>query len=152
MEERRGTFARLWAILCQRCPRCFRGRVFRGVFAMNDPCPACGQIFQREEGYFLGAMYVSYVLGCGVIGVAYLLVVALSPKIDTTYLALGLCAAYLPFIPVVFRYSRVVWLHLDYLVSPTSTSATLYEKMREEHLSRTAPTSPGSPDGRTPPG
>ena len=36
--------------------------MFRGVFAMNDPCPVCGLLFKREEGTFLGAMYVSYVL------------------------------------------------------------------------------------------
>src|SRR5262245_38918403 len=81
MDERRGTLARLWAILAQRCPRCLTGRVFRGTFAMNDPCPVCGQIFQREEGYFLGAMYVSYVLGCGIVGAAYLAVVAFSPDV-----------------------------------------------------------------------
>src|SRR5690242_14056243 len=50
----------LWAILRERCPRCRTGRIFRGVFAMNDPCPDCGLLFQREEGYFLGAMYISY--------------------------------------------------------------------------------------------
>ena len=50
----------LSAIVRQRCPRCWKGRMFRGGLSMNDPCPECGLIFQREEGYFLGAMYVSY--------------------------------------------------------------------------------------------
>jgi len=27
---------------------------------MNDRCPACGLRFNREPGYFLGAMYISY--------------------------------------------------------------------------------------------
>src|SRR5436309_3896909 len=52
----------VWAVLRHRCPRCHQGKMFRGLFTMNDPCPVCGLLFQREEGTFLGAMYVSYVL------------------------------------------------------------------------------------------
>ena len=119
---------------------------------MNDPCPECGQIFQREEGYFLGAMYVSYALGCAVVGVAYFAVAVLVPDVNTWYLCLWLFLGYLPLIPVIFRYSRVGWLHLDYLVSPTSTSATLYEKMREGQVTQTGSTLPGTPADRTPRG
>jgi uncharacterized protein (DUF983 family) len=151
MHPRTGALARLWAIVRQRCPRCFRGPVFRGVLVMNDPCPACGQVFQREEGYFLGAMYVSYVLGCVVLGGGYFAGVALFPDVHPWAICLALFAAYIPLMPLIYRYSRVIWLHLDYLVSPTSTSATLYEKLREEEVSRAA-TSPGSRGGRTPPG
>jgi hypothetical protein len=27
---------------------------------MNERCPYCGLKFEREQGYFLGAMYFSY--------------------------------------------------------------------------------------------
>ena len=60
-------------ILRQRCPRCRTGNifpysVFRGFPRMHERCPACGLKFEREPGYFLGAMYVSYGLGIGIIG------------------------------------------------------------------------------------
>lgn len=29
---------------------------------MFDNCPVCGLKFEREQGYFLGAMYVSYLV------------------------------------------------------------------------------------------
>ena len=71
-----GVTRRLWeglrAILRQRCPRCRRGRMFRGRLTMNDPCPVCGLVFQREEGYFLGAMYVSYALSAATLGASAL--------------------------------------------------------------------------------
>lgn len=38
---------------------------------MNDRCPTCGLHFNREPGYFLGAMYISYGLGLAVIGVLW---------------------------------------------------------------------------------
>lgn len=149
--ERQGFFARLGAILRQRCPRCFTGKVFKSLFVMNEPCPHCGQIFQREEGYFLGAMYVSYALGCGVVGVAYLVLRAVVGEVTLTT-ALWLFAAYVPFIPLIFRYSRVTWMHLDYLVSPNNTGAGVYEKVRQEALTHSAATSPETPAGRTPAG
>ncbi len=55
-------------ILRQRCPRCrvgsiFRYSIFRGFPKMHERCPVCDLKFDREPGYFLGAMYVSYGLG-----------------------------------------------------------------------------------------
>ena len=34
---------------------------------MHEYCPVCGLKFEREEGYFLGAMYISYGLALFVI-------------------------------------------------------------------------------------
>ena len=44
---------------------------------MFERCPVCDLRFEREPGYFMGAMYISYVLGLLVIAVfaAVLLVV-----------------------------------------------------------------------------
>ena len=56
------------AILHQLCPRCrtgriFRRSIFRGIPKMYERCPVCGLTFEREQGYFLGAMYISYGMG-----------------------------------------------------------------------------------------
>jgi len=67
------------AILHQKCPRChsgaiFRSSIFRGFVKMNERCPVCDLKFEREEGYFLGAMYISYGLALiFIIGLAGLL-------------------------------------------------------------------------------
>ncbi len=34
---------------------------------MNERCSTCGLKFEREAGYFLGAMYIGYGLGIAVI-------------------------------------------------------------------------------------
>jgi len=34
---------------------------------MRERCPACDLKFEREEGYFLGAMYIGYALALGMI-------------------------------------------------------------------------------------
>ncbi len=112
---RRGAAA---AIARQRCPRCREGRVFRAFMAMNAVCPACGHRFEREPGYFLGAMYVSY----GIAVALYLgLVVLLRLLIPSLSEGLALPAAlllFMPFVPLIFRYARVIWMHLDWSLDP----------------------------------
>jgi len=128
--NRHGWWGGLWAIIRQRCPRCRTGKMFRGVFTMNDPCPVCGMIFQREEGYFLSAMYVSYFLGAALLVPFYFLAGALFPALGSASLAFVALLAYLPWAPAVFRYSRVIWVYVDRAVDPEGTNAGPYEKLR----------------------
>src|SRR2546429_5230502 len=98
-------------MILQRCPRCMRGAVFRGFIDTNDRCPVCGYRFGREEGYFTGAMYVSFLLGLVVV---FGLVGILWPFWPShSFGALGVLlavasVAYLVFVPMIFRYSRVL--------------------------------------------
>ena len=63
-----GFWKRMGAIVRQRCPRCLKGKVFSGLFRMNENCPECGYRFEREQGYFLGAMYASYFISVPAVG------------------------------------------------------------------------------------
>jgi uncharacterized protein (DUF983 family) len=119
-----------WAMLLARCPRCRQGQMFRDSLTMNDPCPVCGLIFQREEGYFLGAMYCSYVLSSVLLGTFYLLADAVLPAINGALLVLLVLIPFLPLVPAVFRYSRVLWVYFERSGSPGDESAGAYEKMR----------------------
>ena len=110
--------SRRWAILHQRCPRCRRGLVFRGRFAMNNQCPACALRFEREPGYFVGAMYISYAIAVVLIGGFTLLTGIFLPEWPL-YGLLGIAvAAFLPFVPALFRYSRIIWMHIDRAIDP----------------------------------
>ena len=112
--------SRLWAALLQRCPRCCRGPMFRGWFQMNDACPRCSLRFEREPGYFLGAMYFSYALSIPILGICLWLWHLLLPTLRWEFV-IGLAGlSYIPFTPVVFRYSRILWLYFDRWVSPSS--------------------------------
>jgi uncharacterized protein (DUF983 family) len=70
--ERSAKPSALVGILRQRCPRCRAGKIFRGsIFLrfpkMHERCEDCDLKFEREPGYFLGAMYVSYGLALATI-------------------------------------------------------------------------------------
>ncbi len=86
---------------------------------MRDVCMVCGFHFGREEGYFVGAMYASYFLALGVLGVIFgilwLLVRSFWPVRWIMALSVLL---FLPCVPTIFRYSRVLWMHIDWLIDP----------------------------------
>ncbi len=106
---------RLISVLFQRCPRCRKGPVFHGLMSMHETCRECGLRFEREPGYFLGAMYTSYAFG--LVTTSYwlpLLFLGFNP-----WLVIGLPTAQLVLqVPLSFRYSRVLWLHLDHGFDP----------------------------------
>jgi uncharacterized protein (DUF983 family) len=63
-----------WVGMQLKCPVCGTGRIYRSFWQMNESCPSCGVVFEREEGDFLGAMVVAYsvtavLVGAGVIAV-----------------------------------------------------------------------------------
>jgi uncharacterized protein (DUF983 family) len=108
--------SRSTALLRCRCPRCLKGPIFRGLFAMNPTCPSCGEQFGIEAGYFLGSMIVGYAVAVPMLG---LLTLALQyfllptwPLHWALFPAIGL---FIPLVPLIFRYSRTAWLHLEWL-------------------------------------
>src|SRR5262245_27685083 len=102
--------------LALRCPRCGGTRLFAGPFRMQERCAACGLTYEREQGFFVGAIYVNYAVtvasGIG-------LVLALDWLVGLTLtqqLVLGVAVVAL--VPLVFfRYSRSLWLAIDFLAT-----------------------------------
>ena len=103
--------------LCLRCPRCGTRSLFRTWFTMHTHCFACQLRFEREQGYFLGAMYINY-------GVTVVLALIGSFALEwwtTVSLAqqLGLWIGFGSLFPVLFfRHSRGLWLACDYIFDP----------------------------------
>lgn len=113
---------RLTAILGLRCPRCLTGSIWQGLLTMNRACSTCGLVFEREPGYFAGAMVVSYAIAVPTFG---LIVIALMlAGVDAAIALLAGGAIYLVLAVFIFRYSRVVWLHLDWGIDPDNKGDT----------------------------
>jgi uncharacterized protein (DUF983 family) len=110
------------AILRQMCPRCraakiFRKSIFTGFPRMQECCPNCGLKFEREQGYFLGAMYISYGLALITIVALGLLLWALTSW-SLQKIALWAILLFLPLAPTLTLFSRVLWIYLDQAFDP----------------------------------
>jgi uncharacterized protein (DUF983 family) len=111
-------WTRIGAIVHQRCPRCRRGRIFRHRLAMYNLCPACGLKFEREPGYFIGALYISYAFAAFYIGIVSFIVSLVLPGLDFVWTVLTAAALMTPFVPAMIRYSKVLWMTIDRTLDP----------------------------------
>lgn len=112
---------RLWRLaksaLLLRCPRCFGGPVFRGLFKMEERCSRCGFRFEREQGYFVGAIYINYAATVAIAMPGYFVLDYLAePSLATQLIFWGGFVAVFPL--VFFRHSRSLWLAIGELLSP----------------------------------
>jgi uncharacterized protein (DUF983 family) len=113
-------------ILHQLCPRCGVGRIFRssiftGFPKMNECCAVCDLKFEREQGYFLGAMYISYLLALmTIVGLAVVLWLCFHWSIQKT--AIWAVVLFVPLAPTLTLLSRVMWIYLDQAVDPERQS------------------------------
>ncbi len=112
----------IWHGLIVRCPRCGKGKLFRGIFAMHDQCPVCGLDFVREEGFYTGAMAINLVVS-ELIVTAYILPVAIISGINPSipFIPILIFSSPLPILlPIIFfRPARGLWLSMNYFFNPT---------------------------------
>lgn len=109
----------LKSIVSEKCPNCGKGDIFyKGAYfsfqipKMHDHCPSCNYRFEREPGYFLGAMYLSYGLGVFEGILVFLLAIFSFPQI-ATIMEVGIVITTLILLSKLnFRLSRVIWLYL----------------------------------------
>ena len=98
-----------------RCPRCGRGKLFDkvGFFEMTVRCSSCDLKYERENGFFYGAMYISYGLNVGTFVVALVLFFLIEDQVDWrifigAYVLLTVLA-----VKYMFRLSRSLWLMVN---------------------------------------
>ncbi len=80
---------------------------------MNQRCPVCQLLLEREPGYFLGAMYISYGMATGCLLIGLAIGSWLLPEIDLGWIVLICAALFAPFVPMVTRFARVIWIYFD---------------------------------------
>ena len=84
---------------------------------MYEKCPVCGLKYAREQGYFVGAMMVSYVISIPPIALLMLLF-WLATHWTLGRLLIAAFLVYLPVAPAMVRLSRVLWIHMDRAFDP----------------------------------
>ena len=84
---------------------------------MYQRCSVCDLKFQREEGYFLGAMYISFGLALTIIAVIAALLCAITGWWITKDVIWAV-VLFLPLAPGISLFARVLWIYLDQTFDP----------------------------------
>lgn len=107
------------SILGEKCPNCGKTHVYENngnrffhVPRMKERCVVCQYKFEREPGYFIGAMYLSYGLAVLQGIIAFVGAKFLVPGISDLALILITCFTIILFSFPNFRISRIIWLHI----------------------------------------
>ena len=110
--------------LAKKCPVCGRGKVFESWFKMRDRCPSCGYGFEREEGYWVGALIVNIAFAEAWFAVLFVTVL-LATAPDVAWMPLLVIALVTNgLLPVIFYpYSRSLWMAVDLYFHPATAPA-----------------------------
>ena len=111
---------RLWptlrAALKLKCPRCGNGEMFDGLFRMRAECSYCRLKFEREQGFFVGAIYVNYAATVVIAMGGFLLLDRYGLTLTEQFIVWGVFVLAFPLL--FFRHSRSLWLAVAYLFDP----------------------------------
>ncbi len=98
-----------------QCPSCRKGIIFKSLLEMNLACQNCGYIFQKGSGYFVMSWFLNYILSGFIVMPVFLILVL---KNYSAWVFIGVPLLILILIqPFMIRFSRLIWIHLDYKVS-----------------------------------
>lgn len=105
-------------ILSEKCPSCRKGKIFhpKKRLLLDDPkmkqrCDVCGYYFDREPGYFIGSMYVSY--GLAVFqGLITFLICHYVFHLQVGWLIGCVSAIIILFSIRNFRLARTIWIYI----------------------------------------
>jgi uncharacterized protein (DUF983 family) len=109
----------LYSIINAKCPRCHEGDFFetrnpynlKKFDKMHKNCPVCGEDFERETGYYYGAMYASYGLTV-LFGVIVFLLMCMVFNLDTITYLITFVILQIVLLPVFYRASRLLWINV----------------------------------------
>jgi uncharacterized protein (DUF983 family) len=117
--DRPGIGLTIWRSLKLRCPACGRASIVARPFNLKHRCDACGVIFKREEGFFVGAIMANVVATEGFILVIYLACITLT-SLNEQVLLTTLFVVGIAFPLAFYHHAWSLWLAMDHLIEGLS--------------------------------
>ena len=108
----------IYSTVANKCPRCHQGKLFvqsnpyrySVMLAMEKTCSQCGEVYENEQGYFFGALYVFYALTTGGF-IVWLVLYNFVFNRSTSFFIGFMAMTILLLSPVIFRWSRIIWMN-----------------------------------------
>jgi uncharacterized protein (DUF983 family) len=114
--DKKGSF--ILNVYKEKCPNCSQGHVFKqnvslfNLPVMNDVCEKCNYRYDREPGYFIGAMYLSYGLAILEGIITFFTLHYAFPSLSTFYTTLIVVLVIIFLGRKNYKLSRVLYIHI----------------------------------------
>jgi uncharacterized protein (DUF983 family) len=119
----RRIFLLAWRGWTKSCPKCGNRGIFQRWFTLRHSCPSCGFVFEREEGYWTGAM------GANIIATELVFVAGLITALVITWpspplreLIIGAVLFNIVFPMFFYPFSKTIWMGFDLAFHPPDDS------------------------------
>ena len=111
---------RLYSIFNNVCPNCHVGKFYIGKQAYDfkhfgknyDKCSNCGFVYEKEPGFFYGAMYASYAISIAFSVAIAVAIFVLFPSSSYLVYIISIVLGLILLMPLSYWLSRLVWLNL----------------------------------------
>lgn len=103
--------------LLLRCPSCGKPTLVRGVLRVHDRCRVCGLPFEHDDGFFLGALVLNYLITffAGILPV----IILTAAGVLSIFWGIVLAAAACIVLPVLcYWHAKSLWMTCYYLFVP----------------------------------
>lgn len=112
--------SKFYSILNSKCPRCHDGPLFppgtlyhpKRFAEMYESCPCCGLAYEKEPGFYYGAMYVSFGISTGIFLAVFFLLNLFVAEITFSMIFTMIVVIVIGLLPVNFRVSRAIWINI----------------------------------------
>jgi uncharacterized protein (DUF983 family) len=116
-----GKGSRMYSIRTFTCPRCQEGQFFvsnpydiKNAGNILPNCPSCGLKYEKEPGFFYGAMYVSYALGVALFVILWTSFNLFFPNVTIGWQIGTIITTTIMLSPFLYALSKIVWANLFY--------------------------------------
>ena len=107
------------SILRLRCPKCRQETMFKkkGLFVYRNPldmhekCNNCGQKYEIEPGFWLGALWTSYPIVVA-IETPFIFYAISTPEMSVSVMFALMIALFFILFPAITRLGRSIWAHI----------------------------------------
>lgn len=131
--------SRVYSVLSNTCARCHEGKVFKynSIFnpkkfdKMHERCEKCGHKYERETGFFYGAMYASYGLTVAFSVATFVLTYLIYQDTPYWVYIINILVVLIVLAPLNFRLGRLVWINLFTGYDPEAIGK--YQKANKEN-------------------
>lgn len=105
----------IWRGITHACPKCGARNTHEKYFTIKKNCDTCGLKFEKEHGYWTGAIAINFIIAGGMIAIGLLIgLVATAPNFPV----IPLMSILLPiaiFVPILaYPFTYTIWMAIDY--------------------------------------